>query len=304
MCARIFRNSRRHLRRQISPGSVAGFALLRFPGFKIPFEIGVFLPWHSRCLARKNMNVSLFQAAAALNSNSRWQEIIADNLSSSSIPGFKKQELSVDAVKAGLLPQNGVDASNLPQFFSMPKASLGTNFRSGELRPTGDNKDVAIEGKGFFEVQLPDGSIAHTRNGNFKISLQGGLVTSEGYAVLGENGPILLDPNNPAPMSISENGEITQGTDAKGKLKVTEFDNPQLLTQLGSGYFIANDPSLLGHPSQSAVRQGFLENSNVSPLSEMANLMTAMRTFEANQRLIQMQDERMGKTISELGNPN
>jgi flagellar basal body rod protein FlgG len=250
------------------------------------------------------MNVSLFQAAAALNSNSQWQEIIADNLSSSSIPGFKKQELSVAAVKAGLLPQNGADASNLPQFFSMPKAALGTNFLPGELTPTGNAHDVAIQGKGFFEVQLPDGSTAHTRNGAFKVSSQGELVTNEGYAVLGEGGPIHIDLNNPAPISISETGEIFQGLDEKGKLKVTEFDNPQLLTQLGSGYFVANDPSLLGHPSQSTVRQGYLENSNVSPVAEMANLMTAMRTFEANQRLIQMQDERMGKTISELGNPN
>ncbi|HET7626180.1 MAG TPA: flagellar hook-basal body protein [Verrucomicrobiae bacterium] len=250
------------------------------------------------------MNVSLFQAAAALNSNSRWQDMIAENLASSSIPGFKKQELSVAAVQAGLMPQGAFNSSTGPQSFVLPVATSAMNFQQGELKFTGDKNDVAIEGPGFFSVQLPDGSTAQTRNGEFQVSAQGELVTNEGYAVLGDGGPILLDINNPEPISISATGVVSQGADEKGKLKLTQFDNPELLTPITAGYFLANNPKLVAQPSQSTVRQGYVESSNVSPVSEMSNLITAMRSFEANQRMIQIQDDRMGKAISELGNPN
>lgn len=248
------------------------------------------------------MNVSLSQAAAAMNTNSRWQDVIAQNLASSSIPGFKKSELSIAAVQAGLMPSNGLNSSGSAQFFSTPQSTVTTNFRNGEMRFTGNKTDLAIEGEGFFAVRLPDGSTAHTRDGEFQMNAQSQMVTKEGYAVLGSAGPIQLDRNNPAPVSISATGEISQGADIKGKLKLTEFPKPETLTQISNGYFMS-DPSEIGQDSTATLRQGYLEASNTSVVGEMANLMTAMRTFEANQRLIQMQDERMGKTISELGNP-
>src|SRR5277367_6348593 len=100
------------------------------------------------------MNVSLYQAAAAMNANSQWQDIIADNLASSSVPGFKKQSLSAAAIQAGLMPASGLDSSGTPQFFSIPQTKVSTSFKSGELHFTGDNSNAAIEGKGFFQVQL------------------------------------------------------------------------------------------------------------------------------------------------------
>jgi flagellar basal-body rod protein FlgF len=250
------------------------------------------------------MNVSLYQAAAALNANSRWQEVISGNLASSSVPGFKKQELSMAAVRAGLMPSSGLNPANLPQFFTVPKATSSTSFASGELRPTGNKNDVAIEGKGFFSVQLPNGPKVLTRDGEFQVSAKGQLVTKEGYAVLGDSGPILLDPSNPSPMSIAPTGEVSQGTDLKGKLKITEFAKPEQLTQISGGYFAASNPNLKGLPGTSILRQGYLEGSNTSVVGEMANMMTAMRSFEANQHIIQIQDDRLGKTISDLGNPN
>src|SRR5580704_3645412 len=101
------------------------------------------------------VNDSLFQAAAALDANSRWQEVIADNLASSSVPGYKQQQLSQAAVQSGLMSAHG--AKNLPQYFSIYKTSTSTNFTPGELKYTGNNSDVAIEGNGFFVVQLPNG---------------------------------------------------------------------------------------------------------------------------------------------------
>ena len=96
------------------------------------------------------MNVSLFQAAAALNANSRWQESIADNLAASSIPGFKKQDLSFGAVEAGLMPSS----ANGPQHFSLPSAGVSTNFEPGEMKFTGVKTDVGLEGRGFLAVQI------------------------------------------------------------------------------------------------------------------------------------------------------
>jgi flagellar basal-body rod protein FlgG len=246
------------------------------------------------------MNVSLYQAAAALSANSRWQDVIADNLASSSVPGFRKQSLSTAAVQAGLLSAN---SSGAPQYFSVPKATVSTSFQSGEMNYTGDDKNAAIDGKGFFQVQLANGTTAVTRDGEFQVNSRGQLVTKEGYTVVGENGPIQLDPHNRSPLSISAAGEVLQGSAVKGKLSLTDFENPQLLTPTNGVYFLATDPGLRSQPTTASLRDGFVEGANTTALGEMANMMTAMRTFEANQHVIQIQDERLGKVINDLGNP-
>jgi flagellar basal-body rod protein FlgG len=189
--------------------------------------------------------------------------------------------------------------------YTMPHATPATNFAQGELRTTGVNTDVAIEGRGFFEVQLPNGATAYTRDGEFQINSVGQLTTKQGSLVLGESGPIQLDRNNSAPLSISATGEVSQGAEIKGKLRLVDFDQPNLLTQVSGGYFIANHPNLQpADATGTSVRQGFLEGANTLPVTEMASLINVMRAFEANQRIIQLQDERMGRAIAELGNPN
>ncbi len=246
------------------------------------------------------MNVSLYQAAAALDSNSRWQEKIAENLASSSIPGFKKQDLSFSAVEAGLAP---TPAGAPPQHFLLPTAVASTNFKSGDLKYTGAKTDLAIEGEGFFEVQLAFGGSAYTRDGEFHVNSQGQLVTKQGYLVMGEAGPIQIDLSNPTPVTISATGEVSQGSDIKGKVRLVGFEDPKSLTQISGGYFQARDPYIrTADVSGSALHQGYLETANTSSVAEMANLMSAMRLFEANQKVVQVQDERMGRAISELGN--
>jgi len=248
------------------------------------------------------VNVSLFQAAAALDANARWQEVIADNLASSSVPGYKQQQLSQAAVQAGLMSANGM--GNLPQHFSMATTSTSTNFGAGEMKYTGNGTDVAIEGNGFFTVRLPNGTTALTRDGEFQINSRGQLVTKESYPVLGIDGPIQLSPDHSGPLSISSAGFVNQGSEKQGQLKVLQVDHPQKLTQLSGGYFTAKDPKIVTKPSTANLREGYLESSNTSTLSEMASMMTASRGFEANQHVIQIQDDRLNRTITELGNPN
>jgi len=246
------------------------------------------------------MNVSLYQAASALHAMDRWQETIAENLASSSVPGFKKQDFSFAAVQAGL---HAAPATGASRAVLMTAGQANTNFKPGEFRVTNGRTDVAIDGRAFFEVQLPNGTTAFTRDGEFHMDAQGQLVTKEGYLVLGDSGPIAFDLNNHTEPSFSATGEISQGADLKGRLRLTEFANPNLLTRLSGGYFTAENANVNASPSTSStLRQGMLEEANTSVVMEMANLISAMRTFEANQRMAQIHDDRIARTLSDLGN--
>jgi flagellar hook-basal body protein len=149
------------------------------------------------------MDVSLYQAAAAMNASTRWQETIADNLGAGQIPGFKKQELSFSAVQAGFMPRAQGACPGTTQRGTMPLASVSTNLQPGELRPTGVSTDFAIEGAGFFAVQMPDGSIGYTRDGEFHVNAQGQLTSKQGLPVLGETGPLQLDGSSGLPITVA-----------------------------------------------------------------------------------------------------
>jgi flagellar basal-body rod protein FlgF len=241
------------------------------------------------------MDVGLYQSAAAMNATERWQDLISDNLASASVPGARKSEISFSAVAAGLTP-DGTGS------YVIPVAGTSMSFQQGELQPTGSKMDFALEGPGFFSVQLANGQHAYTRNGQFRLNAQDQLVTQRGDLVLGANGPVSFDPNNTSPITVSANGDVSQGAEIKGKLQVTDFNKPQLLASAGGSYYLADDPALLPAPAADThVRQGFIEASNTSPMKQMASLITAMRMFESNQKVMQMDGDRMSKTISDLG---
>lgn len=250
---------------------------------------------------RRAMNVSLYQAASALNANTRYQEVVAANLATSAVPGSKRQDVTLEAYQAGLLPASALQAAGQPKHFILPNVVVRTSFTAGQMNRTGIDTDVAIEGAGFFAVQMHDGAVAYTRDGQFHRSASGQLVTKQGFAVLGEGGPIQLDPRDPNPISIAESGEISQGNETKGRLKIVEFNNPQRLTQISGSYFLAGNPDLVEVAAPtSKVQQCWLEAANTVPMLEMANMISSMRAYEANQRVIQAQDERMGRVITEL----
>ena len=248
--------------------------------------------------------MSLYQAASALNANARWQEVISENMASSSIPGFKKQDLSFSAIQAGFLNPTAAASRANGQPLLLPTTRTGTNFSAGEIKRTDGNTDFAIDGAGFFEIQLPGGGTGYTRDGEFKVNAQGELVTKQGHLVLGEGGSIQLDRNGSVAINVAPDGTISQGGQTRGKLSVVNFNDPNLLTPAGAGTYLARDPGLQTTESKATVRQGFLEGANTSTVLEMANMINVMRAYEANQRVIQLQDERMGRAISELGNPN
>ena len=171
---------------------------------------------------------------------------------------------------------------------------------SGTVNRIGDTSYMR-RSDGLSSTTNRIGDTAYTRDGEFQLNASGQLVTKQGYPVLSEGGPIVVELDRKEPLSISASGEISQGTEVKGKLKLTAFSDEHLLKHAGGGLFLADDPALqpIG-AAGSTVRQGWLEGSNASVVGEMANLLIAMRTYEANQRVIQMHDERMGKAITEL----
>ena len=244
------------------------------------------------------MNVSLYQAAAAMNATSRWQEMISDNLADCSVPGARKQDISFSAIQAGL-PSAQLGANG--ERWVMPAARPTINFTQGEINATGVATDFAIDGPGFFQVQLPNEETAFTRDGEFHINAKGQLTTKRGYPIMGDSGPIQLDPNNPAPITVSATGQVSQGTETKGHIKVAEFKDPRALTVLGNGFYAAKPGQKPDDTQTSMVRQGYLEAANSSPTVEMSSMITAMRMFESNQKVLQMQDDRMGRVITDLG---
>lgn len=250
------------------------------------------------------MDVSLYQAASGMNASSRWQEIIADNLASAQVPGFKRQDVSFSAIQSGFLARAKGALSGPAQRFQMPLAGSSTNFQAGELRLTGVSTDLAIEGTGFFNVQLPDGTDGYTRDGEFRVNLQGQLVNKQGLPVMGETGPIQLDPRTTSAITVAANGEISQAGIVVGRLKVAEFNDTKALVAAGGGCFMVADPAIQpSTPATLTVHQGYLESSNTSSVMEMGNMITAMRLYEANEKVAQMEDDRISRLITDVASP-
>jgi flagellar basal body rod protein FlgG len=245
------------------------------------------------------MEVSLYQAAAAMSATAQWQDLIAENLSASSVPGSRKQEISFTDVQAGLTQaQAGSPGSS----FSLTTARKVTNFQPGELHATGNPMNFALEGPGFFAIKTPTGQTGYTRDGEFQLNAGGQLVDKQGNLVLGDGRPMQFQASNPGTITVSTKGDVAQGDTIIGKLRTYEFKNPDQLTMTGSGIFTPNGPAAGLQPSSSTkVRQGYLEAANASPTTQMSSLITAMRLFEANQKVLQMQGDRMSKVISDLG---
>jgi flagellar basal-body rod protein FlgG len=177
------------------------------------------------------------------------------------------------------------------------------NFATGNLRATNAPMDLAIEGAGFFQVNMPDGQIAYTRSGNLHLNSEGLLVTNEGYAIQ----PQITIPPNATSVSISKDGIVSveiQGETAAqevGTLELATFQNQAGLKGIGGNLFLnttASGEPTTGTPGLDGigtVAQGFLEESNVSIVEEMVNMILAQRAYEANSRVVRTSDEMLAQ---------
>jgi flagellar basal-body rod protein FlgG len=180
-------------------------------------------------------------------------------------------------------------------------------FSQGHFKETGNNLDLAITGKGFFRVQLPDGTTSYSRNGAFKVDSNGTIVNSDGYKIL----PEITIPEDATTISIGVDGTVSvlqagqsQATQI-GQIDLVSFINPAGLHSLGDNNYIdtssSGDP-IIGTPGLNGlgqIRQGFVEMSNVQLVEEMTDLITGQRAYEANSKSITTSDE-MLKTVNSL----
>jgi len=246
------------------------------------------------------MNIALHQAAAAMTANMNWHDMVAQNLSGQSSPGYRAQVGGFEEFRIpGAAPQANA-SSQLGSAYPMLRAGLNRN--QGTLQPTGSPTDLGLEGPGFFAVQAPGGGRAYTRDGQFHVDRQGSLLTKEGYPVLGDNGPIRIDPQA-GPLSFGPRGELSQGGIPRGQVQLVEVPDPSQLQHLSGSYYRLPQSVKAAPATGTTVQPGFLEGANTSSVQEMGNMLLAMRHFEANQRALQVADERMGRSIQELGTP-
>jgi flagellar basal-body rod protein FlgG len=170
-------------------------------------------------------------------------------------------------------------------------------FTNGDLSHTGEQLDVAVQGDGFFELQMPDGTVAYTRDGAFKTSSDGRIVTSDGLPLQAGFQPV---PSGTTNITIGSSGNVTYGG-ANGsttfQVQLVRFNNPAGLESLGSNLYresAASGPPQLGTPGQGgfgSLNQGFLELSNVKVVEEMVKLILAQRAYEVNSKAVQAADE-------------
>jgi flagellar basal-body rod protein FlgF len=250
------------------------------------------------------MNVGAYKGASALAAYEKWQEIISENLAASSVPGYKKSEVTFAGMVSDHLRLNGQRGGSGDVSGSMPEATARLNFSQGELHQTGSELDFAIQGPGFFQIQRENGETAYTRDGEFHVSADRTLVNKQGLPVLGESGPLTFQQGVGGPVTINAEGVIFQRDEQIGKLPVYDFTDPQKLRRAGAGLLMPVDATAVPERVEKPeVLNGYLEGSNVSPLTEMVNLIAVARAYESSQKLVQGNDDRSQKAIEILGSP-
>lgn len=250
----------------------------------------------------------LFIGAAGMRAQQQNVDTIANNLANANTTGFKKGRVSFsemmvqDASRSENVAGNleALDASNLRHTaVGVAVASNGKIFEPGELKKTESAMDVAIAGDGFFELQMPDGSVAYSRGGTLRVNQDGQLALSSGHVLK----PGINVPDNVKAISIAKDGRVGFSVAGQlepvnaGQLELVRFANPNGLSSQGEGVYLANDDSglamasLPGENGVGTVSQGYLEASNVKMIDEMINLMVAQRAYEANVKIVQAADE-------------
>lgn len=226
---------------------------------------------------------------------------IAMNLANALTPGYKRGVAVQPTVGASFAAHlAGAEAGAQTQI-PADAVSLRADMRTGTFKSTGHALDVALAGKGYFEVMTENGP-AFTRLGAFRLDAAGRLVTQHGHAVMGQAGEIVLD--TAAPVITAGGAVVTPGTteDAPfAQLKIVEFEAEAVPRPLGDGLVAMNEGLKLVAPQDVKLRQGFLENSNVSAAHEMTQLTQVVRHFESMSRVAQGYDEMLGTAIRKLG---
>jgi flagellar basal-body rod protein FlgG len=259
------------------------------------------------------MSTALYTAASGMIAQQTNIDNVAHNLANVNTTGFKKSRVEFEDLVYQEIRAAGASASATTEAPVGLEVGLGTravatarNFSAGNLRSTSAPLDMAIQGEGFFKVSLPDGTTGYTRAGTFHLDAQGLMVTSEGYSV----DPQISVPPNATSVSISRDGVVSaviagqSASQQLGTLEIANFSNAAGLRPLGGNLFATTTAS--GEPESGApgtdgrgtLLQGFVEDSNVSVVEEMVNMIIGQRAYEANSRVVKAADEMMSQVNS------
>ena len=253
---------------------------------------------------------ALYTAASGMNAQQANMDNVAHNLANVNTTGFKKSRIEFEDLMYQETRAAGSSASSSTEAPVGLEVGLGTravatsrNFSSGNLRSTSGPLDMAIEGDGFFQISMPNGTTAYTRSGTFHRDAQGLLVTAEGYGLQ----PNITVPQTATSISISKDGIVTAqipGQTASqnlGTIELASFSNAAGLRPMGGNLFTATSASgdpqtgAPGTDSRGTLAQGFVEDSNVSVVEEMVNMIIGQRAYEANSRVIKAADEMLSQ---------
>jgi flagellar basal-body rod protein FlgG len=253
---------------------------------------------------------ALYTAASGMNAQQLNMDNVANNLANVNTAGFKKSRVEFQDLVYQEMRAAGTQASSSTEAPTGLEVGLGTkpvatarDFSAGNLRSTAAPLDLAINGAGFFQVSMPDGTTAYTRAGSFHLNAQGVIVTAEGYPLE----PAITIPATATSVTISNDGVVSAtiagqtAAQQLGTITLANFTNPAGLTPLGGTLFsptsASGDPQTgpPGTEARGGLTQGFLEDSNVSVVEEMVNMIIGQRAYEANSRVIKAADDMLGQ---------
>jgi flagellar basal-body rod protein FlgF len=249
------------------------------------------------------MIYGLYLSASGVLTNSYRQDVIANNIANAETVGFKK-DLSLLQARPTAAQQyskwNETDPTLEPIGGGLFAARQAIDARAGDIEPTGNNFDVALQGNGFLAVSS-GGKMHLTRNGQFILDKSGQLVLSSNpsQAVLdNKQNPIVLQSTGQTTFALD--GTITQNGKVVAKLGLFNVSDPSKLIKVGGTLLATPDGANLQQASPT-VRSGFVERSNVDPATELTELMDAQRQLQANANMIQIQDETLDKLVNDVG---
>jgi flagellar basal-body rod protein FlgG len=249
---------------------------------------------------------SLWISKTGLDAQQTQLDVISNNLANVSTTGFKRQRGIFEDLLYQTLRQPGAQSSQQTQIPTGLQIGTGVRpiatarvFAQGNLNQTNNTLDVAINGQGFFQVQMPDGTTAYTRDGAFQLDAQGQLVTANGFALQ----PSLTLPANATNVTIGQDGTVTvrvpgqSAVQQVGSIQIAMFVNAPGLQSLGNNLFgetAASGTPTVGAPGANGaglINQGYLETSNVNVVEELVNMIQTQRAYEINSKSIQTSDQ-------------
>jgi flagellar basal-body rod protein FlgF len=222
-------------------------------------------------------------------------DVIANNLANMSTPAYKRESMRFQEYVDQLPHAPGQTSPKTLSF--VQDTGVMRDMSEGQLKRTDAPFDLAIDGKGFFAVQTPNGT-RYTRNGHFSLNAEGQLVTDSGAQVLGEGGPITITPDD-GDIHIAADGTVSGKQGQLGKLRLVNFASASGLVKQGASlYSTGETPQPV---TGSSIEQGMIETSNVHPVLEMSNMLQVMRNYQATSSLTKTQEAIMRQAIQKLG---